>query len=75
MTTIGIVGQADLVASSARVCARLTSTHVATLPYRRETDVERVISGASADIDGWLFTGVVHDEIAPAAGPLIERKP
>ena len=70
MTTIGIVGPADLVTSSARVCARLTSVSVATLPYRRETDVERVISDASADIDGWLFTGVVPYEIASAAGIL-----
>lgn len=72
MTTIGIVGPPDLVTSSARICADLTDEHVTALPYRRETETAQIISGASANIDAWLFTGVIPYEIASAAG-LIDR--
>lgn len=72
MTTIGIIGPRDLVVSTARLCRDIPGLTVAELPYRRETDTPGVISGAPADIDAWLFTGIVPYEIASAAG-LLDR--
>lgn len=72
MTTIGIVGPHDLVASSARICSELSGVRVAQLPYDRETDTLEVIRSAPADIDAWLFTGVVPYQIAESAS-LLDR--
>jgi DNA-binding transcriptional ArsR family regulator len=72
VTTIGIVGPSDLVASTSRITAAVPGVEVVPLKYRRETDTPQVMAGAPASIDVWLFTGVVPYQIA-ASHDLLDR--
>jgi predicted transcriptional regulator len=72
VTTIGVVGPSDLVASSSRILKGLRGVEVVPLRYRRETDTPKVMAEAPGSVDAWLFTGVVPYQIA-AAQNLLDR--
>ena len=72
VTTIGVVGPADLVTSSSRILKGLRGVEVVPLRYRRETDTPKVMADAPGSVDAWLFTGVVPYQIA-AAQDLLDR--
>lgn len=64
VTTIGIVGPADLVTSTGRICGAPPGVEFVPLPYRREADTPKVMASAPPGVDAWLFTGVVPYQIA-----------
>ena len=72
VTTIGVIGPADLVTSSSRIIRTLRGVEAVPLRYRRETDTPKVMAEAPPSVDAWLFTGVVPYQLA-AANDLLDR--
>ncbi|NGN63619.1 hypothetical protein G5C51_06820 [Streptomyces sp. A7024] len=72
MVTVGVVGPHDLTASTCKVVEATPGVTPVALPYRAETQAADVVRDAPADVDVWLFTGVMPYEAAAAAG-LLDR--
>ncbi|TDP94956.1 hypothetical protein EV186_105188 [Labedaea rhizosphaerae] len=70
MITIGVVGPQDLVAATREVADAMPGVKTHPLPYETETDAAQVVRDSPADIDVFLFTGIVPYELAVAAGAL-----
>jgi hypothetical protein len=67
MIRVGVVGPRDLVGHVASVAREFPAVAPVTLPYRHEKDTVKILHGAPADVDAWLFTGVVPYEVALAS--------
>lgn len=58
-TVVGVVGPHDLVDSVATVCEEQPGVVVHRLPYQHESRARDVTAAHAAEVDAWLFTGIV----------------
>ncbi len=58
-TVIGVVGPHDLVRSVADLGDRTAGVRIRRYPYSHETEAEQIVGAHAADVDAWLFTGVI----------------
>ncbi|MEV7229513.1 MULTISPECIES: hypothetical protein [Polymorphospora] len=68
-TIVGIVGPVDLVDSVAALCEQSPGVSVVRCPYAHETDAPALVRDHSAQVDAWLFTGIVPYTLAGNASP------
>jgi hypothetical protein len=65
---IGVVGPGDLVSEVARIVERQPRMQPIEFVYAHESDAPRIARAHEAEVDGWLFTGVIPYTLATTTG-------
>lgn len=68
---IGVVGPSDLVSEVARIVERQPGMEPIEFVYAHESDAPRIARSHEAEVDGWLFTGVIPYTLATTTGPAL----
>jgi DNA-binding transcriptional ArsR family regulator len=70
-TSVGVIGPSDLVSLVEQVAGRdFPHLEVRGSTYRNESEAVELVRDHSADVDAWLFTGVIPYTLAAQAGVL-----